>query len=68
MFNTTGARIIVCCCYKDISAEDTAKVDMQAMKIAKEKFGYVEDVEMVPLEVQPILANTQLDHIETAVL
>lgn len=42
MFNTTGARIIVCCCYKDIETDDLSKVDAQAMKIAKEKFGYVE--------------------------
>jgi hypothetical protein len=50
MFNTTGARIIVCCCYKDIATEDTTKVDMQAMKIAKEKFGYIEDVAVIPPE------------------
>ena len=27
MFKTTGSRIIVCCCYRDISSDDINKLD-----------------------------------------
>ena len=43
MFKTTGARIIVCCCYKDLDSDDGAKLDAQAMKLAKEKFNLEEE-------------------------
>ena len=68
MFNTTGARIIVCCCYKEISSEDSAKLDMQAMKIAKERFGYVDETTTSPEPQLPLLTNTRLDDVERTVM